>query len=226
MQFYTNYFSLLTFHYRLGDRDLATLEIKYANMMHPHTEVQFINEIIGYGVVAKKFIPKGTITWVQDGLDRILSPTEVEKMHPGIQEQVEKYSFRNNKGQLVLCWDHAKYVNHSFNANCLSSAYDFEIAVRDIEAGEQLTDDYGYLNISEPFKAVDEGTGRNIVYPDDLLKYHKEWDWKLQVGFENFEEVEQPLKQFVPAAVLEKVVNRIRSNEPLDSILNLYYKAG
>lgn len=194
--------------------------------MHPDTEVQFINEIVGYGVVAKKFIPKGTITWVQDGLDRILSPLEVQEMHPGIQEQVEKFSFRNNKGQLVLCWDHAKYVNHSFNANCLSSAYDFEIAVRDIHPGEQLTDDYGYLNISEPFKALDEGTDRNIVYPDDLLRYHGKWDRQLQIAFEAFEQVEQPLKQFVPAEILEKVIIRIRRNEPLDSILNLYYKAG
>lgn len=194
--------------------------------MHPDTEVRFINEIVGYGVVAKKFIPKGTITWVQDGLDRILSPLEVQEMHPGIQEQVEKFSFRNNKGQLVLCWDHAKYVNHSFNANCLSSAYDFEIAVRDIHPGEQLTDDYGYLNISEPFKALDEGTDRNIVYPDDLLRYHGKWDRQLQIAFEAFEQVEQPLKQFVPAEILEKVIIRIRRNEPLDSILNLYYKAG
>lgn len=192
--------------------------------MHPDTEVRFINDIIGYGVVAKKFIPRGTITWVQDDLDRILTTAEVERMHPQMQEQVDKYSFRNNKGQLVLCWDLAKYVNHSFNANCLSSAYDFEVAVRDIQPGEQLTDDYGYLNISEPFKAVDEGTGRDTVYPDDLLKYHEKWDRQLQDAFQNFEQVEQPLKELVPSAVLEKITSSLRKNEPLDSILNLYYK--
>lgn len=193
-------------------------------MMHPDTEVRFINDLIGYGVVAKKFIPRGTITWVQDDLDRVLSPKEVEKMHPHVQEQVDKYSFRNNKGQLVLCWDLAKYVNHSFNANCLSSAYDFEVAVRDIQPGEQLTDDYGYLNISEPFKAVDEGTGRDTVYPDDLLKYHEKWDRQLQGAFTRFEEVEQPLKGLVPSAVLEKITSSLKKNEPLDSILNLYFK--
>ena len=192
--------------------------------MHPDTEVRFINEVIGYGVVAKKFIPRGTITWVQDDLDRVLSPNEVEKMHPAVQEQVEKYSFRNNKGHLVLCWDLAKYVNHSFNANCLSSAYDFEVAVRDIQPGEQLTDDYGYLNISEPFKVVDEGTGRDTVYPDDLLKYHEKWDRQLQEAFQDFEEVEQPLQELVPAAILEKIKSLLAKNEPLDSILNLYYR--
>ncbi|MCY2686273.1 SET domain-containing protein [Salinimicrobium sp. TH3] len=193
-------------------------------MMHPDTEVRFINDVVGYGVVAKKFIPRGTITWVQDDLDQLLTENEVEKMHPDVQEQVEKYCFRNNKGQLVLCWDLAKYVNHSFNANCLSSAYDFEVAVRDIEPGEQLTDDYGYLNISEPFKAVDEGTGRDTVYPDDLLKYHEKWDRQLETAFENFEHVEQPLIKFVSSAVLEKIKSSLAKNEPLDSILNLYYE--
>ncbi len=192
--------------------------------MHPDTEVRFINDVVGYGVVAKKFIPRGTITWVQDDLDQLLTENEVEKMHPDVQEQVEKYCFRNNKGQLVLCWDLAKYVNHSFNANCLSSAYDFEVAVRDIEPGEQLTDDYGYLNISEPFKAVDEGTGRDMVYPDDLLKYHEKWDRQLEGAFENFEQVEQPLIKLVSSAVLEKIKSSLAKNEPLDSILNLYYE--
>lgn len=193
-------------------------------MMHPDTEVRFINEVIGYGVVAKKFIPRGTITWVQDDLDRVLNPNEVEKMHLSVQEQVDKYSFRNNKGQLVLCWDLAKYVNHSFDANCLSSAYDFEVAVRDIQPGEQLTDDYGYLNVSEPFKAVDEGTGRDTVYPDDLLKYHEEWDRQLKGAFEDFEQVEQPLIELIASPVLEKIRTNLANNRPLDSILNLYFR--
>lgn len=192
-------------------------------MMHPDTEVQFINDVVGYGVVAKKFIPKGTITWVQDDLDRIITTDEVEKMHPDMQEQVEKYCFRNNKGHLVLCWDQAKYVNHSFNANCLSSAYDFELAVRDIQPGEQLTDDYGYLNISEPFKAIDEGTGRDTVYPDDLLKYHDKWDQQLNEAFLEFRDIEQPLLRLVPAEVLDKINEQLEKKEPLDSILKLYY---
>jgi hypothetical protein len=193
-------------------------------MMHPDTEVRFISDEIGYGVVAKKFIPKGTITWVQDPLDRVLTAAEVEKMHASVQEQVDKYSFRNNKGEFVLCWDLAKYVNHSFNANCLSSAYDFEVAVKDIQPGEQLTDDYGYLNISEPFKAADEGTDRDTVYPDDLLNYHEEWDNQLRDAFEDFEQVEQPLLQLVSSPVLGKIRTNLAKNEPLDSILNLYYR--
>jgi hypothetical protein len=191
-------------------------------MMHPHTEVRFISKEIGHGVVATKFIPKGTITWVQDELDRVLTPIEVKKMRPETRELVDKYSFRNKKGNFVLCWDLSKYVNHSFRSNCLSTAYDFELAVRDIQPGEQLTDDYGYLNVTEPFKAQDEGTERNTVYPDDLLHYHKDWDAQLLNAFGHFAQVEQPLISFVPQQVLEKVHHKLANDEPMDSILNLY----
>lgn len=192
--------------------------------MHPDTEIRFISEEIGYGVVATKFIPKGTVTWVQDELDQVLEPEEVQEMHPEIQKMVEKFSFRNNKGKLILCWDHSKYVNHSFRSNCLSSAYDFELAIRDIEAGEQLTDDYGYLNISEPFPAQDEGTERNVVYPDDLLNFHEQWDADLKEALQDFERVQQPLKKLIPQENIERVEQVLHQEAPMDSILNLYYE--
>ncbi len=45
-------------------------------MIHPHTEIKFINKEVGYGVVATDFIPKGTITWVLDKLDREFTQNE------------------------------------------------------------------------------------------------------------------------------------------------------
>ena len=191
-------------------------------MMHPDTEVRFINEVKGYGVVATKLIPEGTITWIQDDLDQVYSTVDIEKMHPKSREMMDKYAFRNRYGNYVLCWDLAKYVNHSFNSNCLSTAYGFEVAVRDIQPGEELTDDYGYLNLTEPFEADSEGTGRNAVYPDDLLNYHKNWDEKLQKSILKFGQVYQPLIELIPEEIqrdLEKVISREKT---LDSILNLY----
>lgn len=121
-------------------------------MIHPKTELKFISNKIGYGVVATEFIPAGTITWALDDLDREFSPSKLKKMDPLYQSILETYCYRNKKGNFVLCWDYGRYVNHSFKSNCLSTAYDFEIAIRDIRPGEELTDDYGYLNVSEPLK--------------------------------------------------------------------------
>ena len=195
-------------------------------MMHPDTEIRFISEEIGYGVVAKKIISKGTITWVQDELDQIYTPTQVGKMGKLSQQMIDKYTFRNNRGNFVLCWDLAKYVNHSFKSNCISSAYDFEIAVRDILPGEELTDDYGYLNISEAFEAKDEGAVRTTVYPDDLLHFHKEWDSDLEEAFAHFDTVEQPLKDLISAEIQNKMKLSLEGHEKMDSILNLYYSEG
>lgn len=194
--------------------------------MHPDTEIQFISEEIGYGVVATKFIPKGTITWVQDELDHIYTPQQVSKMHSLIQKMMDKYSFRNNKGNFVLCWDISKYVNHSFKSNCLSTTYDFEIAVRDIYPGEELTDDYGYLNVTEAFQAKDEGTPRSTVYPDDILKYHKEWDEQLSQTFKFIAEVDQPLMPLVSSKNQSRLEKIFAGQEDLESLLRLYYQGG
>lgn len=193
-------------------------------MMHPDTEIQFISEEIGYGVIATRMIPKGTITWVRDELDQIYTPDEIRKMNSISQQMLDKYSFRNNKGNFVLCWDLSKYVNHSFRSNCLSTAYGFEIAVRDIFPGEEITDDYGYLNVTEAFRAKNEGTERSVVFPDDLVHFHKEWDDQLGETFRYIEEVKQPLMSLVSSEIQRKLKMIMKGEEALESIINLYYR--
>lgn len=193
-------------------------------MMHPDTEVQFISEDIGYGVVAKKFIPKGTITWVQDELDQIYTPEQVEKMKEISQQMIDKYTFRNNKGNFVLCWDISKYVNHSFRSNCFSTPYDFEIAVRDIQAGEELTDDYGYLNVTDAFRAKDEGTSRRIVFPNDILTYHEEWDKLLQETIPYLPRVDQPLMSLLSSEVMQEIKMILEGEKQMESILSVYFQ--
>ncbi|PIB37793.1 SET domain-containing protein [Maribacter sp. 4G9] len=192
-------------------------------MIHPHTELRFISKEIGYGVVATQFIPAGTITWVLDKLDREFSPLDFQNMEPIYQDILDTYTYRNNNGNLVLCWDHGRYVNHSFNSNCLTTPYDFEMAIRDIQPGEQLTDDYGYLNITSPFRGINEGTRRKTVYPDDLLKYHKVWDNKIKKVFHRIKKVNQPLEPVLPARTLNKIERILNGEEALASILSNYF---
>ena len=193
-------------------------------MIHPHTELRFINATIGHGVVATKLIPAGTITWVLDKLDREFTPEEVSKMENIYRDILDTYTYRNNKGNFVLCWDHGRYVNHSFNSNCLTTAYDFEIAIRDIHPGEQLTDDYGYLNISQPFEAEDEGSDRKVVYPDDLLKYYKIWDKELLTVFGKIPNLDQPLKSLLSEKLWQKVQHIANGKRRMDSIRKNYYE--
>lgn len=195
-------------------------------MIHPKTELKFINSEVGYGVVATEFIPAGTITWVLDKLDREFSPSEVQSLEPLYQNILDTYTYRNNKGNFVLCWDNGRYVNHSFNSNCLTTAYDFEVAIRDIAPGEQLTDDYGYLNIPHPFKGMDEGTRRKVVYPDDLLKYYKNWDKKLLKVFPAIPKIQQPLRSLITDHLWHEVKIVAEGRKEMESILKNYYNGG
>ena len=193
-------------------------------MIHPDTELRFISPEIGFGVVATKKIPKGTITWVQDDLDQVFTPRQVQRMGPRMQQLIDTYCFRNRKGQFVLCWDHARFVNHSFNSNCLSTCYDFEFAVRDILPGEQLTDDYGYLNVSQPFQPLDEGTERKLVYRDDVLRMAPVWDQQLQETFPLMTSVEQPLADLLSPRTRNIALAIAQGRRRADSIASLYHE--
>lgn len=193
-------------------------------MIHPKTELRFISDEIGYGVVATDFIPAGTITWVLDKLDREFTPSEVQIMDQLYKDILEVYSYRNRYGNYVLCWDNGRFVNHSFNSNCFTTAYDFEIAIRDIHPGEQLTDDYGYLNISEPFRAAPEGTKRRVVYPDDLLRYGNIWDKKLKVPFKKIPKVDQALRPLFEDEKWALIQDISLGKREMDSISTLYFQ--
>lgn len=196
-------------------------------MIHPHTELRFINDKIGHGVVATKFIPKGTITWALDKLDRIFTPQQIQEMDPMMQNVMDIYTYRNPDGNYVFCWDNARFVNHSSNSNCITTAYDFEIAIRDIHPGEELTDDYGYLNLDEPFEVLPEpGSNRNVIYPDDLVRYYPIWDEKLLAAFPNLAKVDQPLFRIMDPKNVERAKKISNGDIKMDSILNCFYRNG
>ncbi|HZG79508.1 MAG TPA: SET domain-containing protein [Brevibacillus sp.] len=192
-------------------------------MMHPDTELRYINDVIGYGVFATRFIPKGTIVWALDDLDQVLDPSFVERLDPLRKQDVLKYSFKNQHGQYILCWDKARYVNHSFHATCVGTMYDLELAARDIHPGEELTDDYGTLNLDEPFACIpEEGTTRSWVMPDDLLHYYQQWDESAKEAFRHFERVEQPLKHLIRPEHRGKIRAIVQQRAEMDSIRHLY----
>ena len=186
--------------------------------------MRYINNQIGFGVFATKFIPKGTIVWALDPLDQILHPSVLQEVDPHRKAMIQKYAYRNERGEYVLCWDLGRYVNHSFHANCMGTAYNCEISIRDINPGEQLTDDYGTLNVEEPFKVLkEEGTNREIVYPDDLLNYHKQWDQQVIDALAYFNQVEQPLLHLIAPDTVKKLKIAAIEKSLVDSIKSIYF---
>ncbi len=167
-------------------------------MIHPHNELRFVDPLIGWGVFATQPIPGGTITWVFDDLDQIVTPERALELAPVLAEAVEKYSYLNGRNQRLLCGDHSRFINHSCRATCLSPGFDFESAVRDIEAGEELTDVFGTLNLeaSVPCScgAVD---CRKTIGHQDFESCGARWDALVQAAFPLMDQVPQPLWELV-----------------------------
>jgi len=164
-------------------------------MVHPHTELRLISRAMGYGVFATEDIPQGTITWALDPLDRVIHAQDIVPLSSLYRSIVERYTWTNSTGDRILCWDFGRYVNHSCEANSLSpGSFDFEIAVRDIPAGEQILSDYGTLNIEEPMKCeCGAPSCRGVVKPSDFETYADEWDRQIRESFPMIGIVRQPL---------------------------------
>ncbi len=116
---------------------------------------------------------------------------------------VNRYAWREERVGWILCWDHGRFVNHSCDANCIGLGVDYEIALRDIEEGEELTDDYRSLGVFEDPFACRCGskhcTGHVDTAPDELLaaRWRRRWDRaRVEIGL-----VEQPLRGFVRTAL-------------------------
>lgn len=194
-------------------------------MIHPDTELKYINESIGFGVFATGFIPAGTMTWVLDDLDQRLDESFAKKLDPLRWAQVSKYSYKDHEGKYVLCWDLGRFVNHSFNANCVGTAYDFSIAFRDIYPGEELTEDYRSYCCDGDFECLPEnGFTPRIITTNDFWQHYQEWDLQACEGMQYFNKVKQPLGFLLNPLVREKVQAIASGFQPLDSLSSRYQK--
>ncbi len=117
-------------------------------MIHPATELRPIDPVMGFGVFATAPIPRGAIVWALDPLDRVLTRAEVLALPAAMGFDAERHLWIDRQGRYVLAWDLARYVNHSCRPNCAATAYGWEIAVADIAAGDQLTNDYADLGMT------------------------------------------------------------------------------
>ncbi len=178
----------------------------FTPVIHPQTEIKHISDVMGYGVFATAFIPAGTLTYVKDSLELEIGPARYDSLDPASKALVDKYSFRDENGIRVVSWDFAKYVNHCCHCNTMSSGYGFEIAIRDIYPGEQLTDEYGIFNIDEEIRCECSAPNcRGKVSPDDFDTFFTHWDQQLRAPLAKVFELPQPLAVFLDQATLDSL---------------------
>ena len=191
-------------------------------MIHPNTELRHINDNIGYGVFATSNIPEGTIVYVKDSLELVISPTDFLLHSEDMKEVIEKFSYIDETGNRIISWDFAKYVNHCCNCNTISTGYGFELAIRDITKGEQITDEYGIFNLEKEMTLVcGEENCRKIIKPEDFDSLYKEWDKKIKKSIIKLFEVEQPLMPLIDNDTRSDLDELYKNPEKYKSVYSL-----
>jgi hypothetical protein len=169
-------------------------------MIHPHTQLVMADAARGYGVVATRDLPRGTLVWVLDALDGVIpkgSPLLVSEAYAPV---IEKYSFDNGAGARIFHWDIAKYVNHACDANLVTPrGMNFSVLVRDVPAGSEITDDYGlyYAPADAPMKCLCGSPRCRGVIAYDPTGARADWLGAALAGaLEQAAKVDQPLLAF------------------------------
>ena len=192
-------------------------------MMHPNSEVQFVNERVGLGVFATALIPAGTIVYVDDPLDIVLLPDNPILQNPILRPMIDKYAVIEPGDKRVLAWDISRYVNHCCHCNIISTGYGFEIALRDIQPGEEIRDEYGIFNLGWTME-LDcqlQDECRGCLRPDDFDKYYAVWDEQIQAVLKLALSVEQPLWGLLSEATAVALTHTIQTGENYKSVLAL-----
>lgn len=116
------------------------------------------SKINGIGLFADQFIPKGTVTWKgTTQLDISCSAQELEKLPEIARTTFLKHAYLSTRtGSYILCFDDARFLNHSDDPNIgdadsADSEEGIDMALRNIEPGEELTCDYRLFDTRYPF---------------------------------------------------------------------------
>lgn len=163
-------------------------------MIHPDTCLRLVDDHVGQGVFATRVIPRGTVVWLHDELDQRLEPQRVAELPAVLRQHVERYAYVNARGERVLCWDHARYMNHSCEPSTTSVGTLMEIARREIQPGEELTCEYGLAHVTESFECrCGAPSCRGALQPTDLPAVWQRWDREMAEAFGWALEVPQPV---------------------------------
>ncbi len=192
-------------------------------MMHPNTEVKFVNDQIGLGVFATALIPAGTIVYVEDPLDIVIAPDNPLLDNPVLRPTIDKYAVIEPGERRIIAWDAAKYVNHCCYANIISTGYGFEIALRDIQPGEELRDEYGLFNLGWTMELSCQHVDvcRGCLHPDDFERYHAVWDTQIRNVLPCIMEVPQPLWTLLDSNTAVAVQHYVTTGQGYKSVLAL-----
>lgn len=178
-------------------------------MLHPHTELRFISPEIGYGVFATAPIPRGTIIWVRDELDQEFTSEQLAQLPPAYNEIKRRYTFLTSAATHLLCWDGGRLMNHSCQPTCAGTQGGFEVVLRDLAPGDELTNDYATLHLieAEHFHCnCNDDACRGVITSAAARDIEATLAQQLQAALSLVQSQPQPLWSLLKPAQIEQVL--------------------
>jgi uncharacterized protein len=108
------------------------------------------------GIFASRPIKGNTRIWqFTPGFDLDLDPRALDQQPADFRETMLRYGYIDpRRNRFILCCDDYRFINHSNAPNVrvdpTEDFYGVDFAARDIEAGEELTVDYGIVEGVRP----------------------------------------------------------------------------
>ncbi len=121
------------------------------NKVKNHADFSIFKSKAGFGLKTKKPLKKG---------DFIIEYVGIKKKNAEVEEDTTKYLFELDKKYTIdgsPRWNIARYINHSCAPNAeveISAGHIDIMAIKNIEAGEEITYDYGKEYFDEFIKPV------------------------------------------------------------------------
>lgn len=117
-------------------------------LLHPDLVVKH-SPLSGRGLFTKKKLPKGTIVWRwNEENERIYTKGQFDGFSKRYRDIVRKYGNEYDYERINYSIDASKYWNHSCDPNTApltTKILYMDIAIKDIESGEELTFDYSLV---------------------------------------------------------------------------------
>ena len=114
-----------------------------------------------------------------------------------IRTVAERYGYIAPDGAWVICWDHGRLVNHSCDPATVSVGNSLELARRDLRPGDEVTCDYGTLNLTGMLPCrCGAAACRGEISADEAGQMCATWDAWAREALAAALDVTQPLLPF------------------------------
>lgn len=168
----------------------------------------------GMGLFAKRFIPKGTMVTGECEKYMVISPEDFSRLARDEQESLLHFCLTRKDGSVLVLTDEGRFMNHSCNANILETGFGFDIVVRDIMEGEELTADYrqfhDYLYSNKPLICACSNSLHNVTFSSKISASMRGiWNSRIIEALMLVDRVPQPLSKIVLGHKSAKQENRL-----------------